>query len=112
MITVEELAIMLHQMPKPQPVFYRLYHDEQGRPLSYSMEDLPGTYIEIDQATFVQSSPWVRIRDGKLQSYQPWINTKKLQPAVQGTACWIEDITIVTTDEINQRWSVRHHDTC
>lgn len=112
MITVEELVTMLSQMPEPRPVFYRLYHDELGRPLSYSMEDLPGEYVEIDQATFVQSSPWVRVSEGKLRSYQPWLATKKLQPAAEGTACDVEDISVVTTNAINQRWSARHHDTC
>ena len=42
-------AWVLPQEP-PKPAFYRLYHNEQGYLLFYSMEDVPGNYIEIDQA--------------------------------------------------------------
>lgn len=110
MTTWAELQIMLQQIPTPQPVFYRLYHDDQGRPLCYSMEDIPGTYIEIDQHTFSRSSPWVRVRDGKLRIYEPWAPKQKLQPSDQGTACCVEDVAIVVTHGPHQRWSRRQHD--
>ena len=51
---------------EPNPVFFRLYYDEQGLPVVYSMENLPGTYIEVDQATYAKNSYQVRVINGTL----------------------------------------------
>jgi hypothetical protein len=109
-ITFSQLATMLRSMPEPEPVFYRLYHDDQGRPICYSMEDLPGQYVEIDRDTFVKSNPWVRIRHGKLIASRPSVSMQKLQPGDTGTACHIEDVAIVVKSEMHQKWSIKHHD--
>ena len=62
-MTPEEFWKILHDISEPQPVFFRLYYDARnGRPLSYSMEDLPGTYITIDADTYRRSSFAVRVR--------------------------------------------------
>ena len=110
MITFEQLVNMLKSMPEPDPVFYRLYHDEQGRPICYSMEDIPGQYVEIDRDAFVLSSPWVRIQQGKVCAYQPNISLQKLQPSETGTTCHIEDVAIVVKSGAYQKWSTKHHD--
>jgi hypothetical protein len=110
MTTCTELLTMLQQIPPPPTVSYRLYHDDQGRPLYYSMEHRSGTYIEIDQPTYARSSPWVRVRDSKLHIYEPWSVVQKLRPADQGTACCVEDVAIVVTHGPYQRWSRQQHD--
>jgi len=86
MMTPDEFFGALEQMPSAQPVFYRLYHDDQGRPLFYSMEDVPGTYIELDQETFAQGKSRVRVINGVLTelTYQ---TTEKLVPSDSGTMC-------------------------
>ena len=96
MMTPDEFFGALEQMPGAQPVFYRLYHDDQGRPLFYSMEDVPGTYIELDQETFAQSKSRVRVINGVLTelTYQ---TTEKLVPSDSGTMCHDTDVTIVVT---------------
>ena len=104
-MTPEEFWSVLHKMPEPEPVFYRLYHDDQGRPLFYSMEDLPGTYIEIDQATFARNASNVRVRDGKLVEVT-WSTTAKLVPGNSGSPCHPDNVAvIVTEDQPHIKWS-------
>jgi hypothetical protein len=91
---------------EPDPVFFRLYHDEQGLPVVYSMENLPGTYIEIDQDTYARSSMRVRVRDGKLVELT-WKTTQKITPNGEGTPCDPSDVAIVTKSQHNTKWSKR-----
>jgi hypothetical protein len=104
-MTPEEFWSVLHNMPEPQLVFYRLYHDDQGNPLFYSMEDQPGTYIEIDQATFALNSMNVRVRNGKLVEVV-WQTTFKLVPGNSGSPCHPDNVAvIVAEDQPHTKWS-------
>jgi len=96
------------QWPEIQPVAYRLYYDDEGRPIIYTMEDLPGTYILVDQATYIYGSFGVRVVDGKLIILEPAITTKKLQPSQdQGTSCDPRDICIVVNEDAkHQKWNI------
>ena len=107
---IDEFWSILHAMPEPQPVFFRLYHQD-GVPLFYSMEDLPGTYIEIDAETFSRSPMHVRVRDGRLVE-SIWRTTVKLVPSDAGTACHPDNVAIVVADtEPHQRWSKQTYET-
>jgi hypothetical protein len=89
---------------EPDPVFFRLYHDEQGSPVVYSMEDLPGTYIEIDQATYAKNSYQVRVINGKLIHIDYAKVYSKLRPGDSGTPCHPQDVAIVVDTEPNIKW--------
>jgi hypothetical protein len=91
--------------PEPQPVFYRLYHNEAGVPLFYSMEDVPGTYIEINAEAFAQSATKIRVRGGKIVELT-WTTTARLEHSDTGTPCDPRDVSVVvSTDQPHQCWS-------
>ena len=110
-MTPEELIKMFQAVPAPPPPFFRLYHDDQGQPLFYSMEVVPGTYIEIDQATFARGATNVRVRDGKLIEVT-WATTTKLVPGNSGSPCHPDNVAvIVAEDQPHIRWSKRTYET-
>ena len=93
--------------PDPAPVFFRLYYNDDGTPLMYSMEDHPGKYIEIDAETFAIRSFNVRVVDQKLVHIQPRTLVHKLKPADGGTACDPRDVcVIVDQKQPNTKWKV------
>ena len=109
-VTEQEFWSILAAMPEPQPVFFRLYYDNRGHPLFYSMEDVPGTYIEIDAETFALQSTNVRVRDGCLVEVV-WMTSEKLQPMETGTPCYPTDITvIVSPNDPHTKWSKKTHE--
>ena len=102
----EEFWGILHAMPEPQTMSWRLYHDDQGQPIMYSMEDQPGTYIEVDAETYARS-PWnVRVQDGKLVELKP--QRYRYQPSDSGVACHPNNVLIVVPEtEPHQRWNLK-----
>jgi hypothetical protein len=91
---------------QPQMLFYRLYHDQLGQPVCYSMEDLPGNYIEITAEQFAQSSPHVRVIDGKLV-LPPAPCPPTLVPSYQGTACAVEDVAVIVAEaQPHTKWKL------
>ena len=109
-VTEQEFWAVIAAMPEPKPVFFRLYHDDQGHVLFYSMEDVPGTYIDIDQETFAKSLTNVRVRDGRLIEIA-WTTSAKLIPGNTGTACHPDNIAVVVSEQQpNTKWSKRTYE--
>ena len=93
-----------------KPIEYRLYHDENGFPLFFSSEDVPGNYIVVDQDTFLRSSSNIRVVDGKLKVYYTAFG-KKLVPSDIGTACDPSDICVVVADDQpHTKWTLKHQE--
>lgn len=104
---LEALAAAQSNYQKPSEPIYRLYHDESGKPLFYSQEELSGKYIEVTPRQFVIGSMRVRVQDGRLIENQRLI-TPKLVPNETGTPCHPLDVTIVVSeDRPNQQWQLK-----
>lgn len=95
-------------IPEPAPIFFRLYYDDTGRPLSYSMEDLPGNYIDITAEEFARSSFRVQVIDNKLVHILPKKIISKLVPAESGTCCLKNNVSIVVdSTQPHTYWSLQ-----
>ena len=107
MMTPEEFWSVLANMPRPKPVFFRLYYDDLGAPITYSMEDLPGNYIDIDCELFVHSPSNVRVVDGKLTFTEPQRQFTKLRPSLEGTSCDPRYVAVVVSGkDPHTNWSL------
>jgi hypothetical protein len=86
------------QWPEIKPACYRLYYHEDGSPNIYTMEDLPGAWIEVSQQIYVTAPENVRVVAGELQII-PLVKTHhKLQPSDSGTACDPRDVCVIADD--------------
>ena len=95
-MTPEEFWDILHSTPEPLPVFWRLYYNDLGQPVCYSMEDLPGNYIDIDAETFALAHANVRVVDRMLK-YITTRTSEKIVPGTTGTLCHPQSVAVVVT---------------
>lgn len=103
----QEFWAALAPVPPPPPPIYRLYHDDLGNPLFYSMEDLPGNYIDIDHTTYATAPAHVRVVKGKLVLLKTSV-VIKLKPSDNGTACDPQDVCVVVNKEQPHiKWSLK-----
>lgn len=101
-------AVSDHDWAQPEIAReFRVYHDAEGRVLSYSMEDLPGDYIVVDRHTFEQFRFDVRIRDGKIVKINQDASWR-LAPSDSGYACHPGDVSVIVDDTADQKkyWKV------
>lgn len=109
-MTSDDLLAMFQDLADPVPVFYRLYHDEAGNPLFYSMVDEPGTYIDIDQTTYVKNSMNVKVVDSQLVEVT-WKTTNKIVPSNNGVACDPRDVAVIVNfGKPNRKWSKKTYE--
>lgn len=107
-MTPEEFFAVLQDLPPASQPIYRLYHDDQGAVLFYTMEDLPGTWISVDSLTYALSRRDVRVIDNQLVEIPKVSLVSKLRPSDTGTCCDPRDICIVVEpDRPHVRWSFR-----
>ena len=109
----EEEFWAIWQATEQQPqgeLEYRLYYDENGFPLFYSMEDLPGMFIKVGKDTFLNSPTHIKVIDGKIVEAEiAWL--KKIIPSAQGISCHPQDVcVIVEPDQLHTNWKLKHEE--
>ena len=110
-MTPDEFWKILHDVPDVATTVRRLYYNESGEPLFYSMEDLPGNYIDIDQETFARASSQVRVRNGQIVSTATHRVTRKLAPSDIGTACDSRDVCVVVDQNLPHiKWTIKTYE--
>lgn len=84
-----------YQWPEIKPVFFRLYYAEDGTPLTYTMEELPGKYVDITPEQYRFANMNVRVVNGKIIEATPRSQVKKIRPSPDGVPCHPNDVTLV-----------------
>lgn len=97
------------QLPK---VHFRLYHDDQGRPIEYSQEDKPGNYIDISPEVFRDQPQNVRVVDGQLHYLESRQISRKIVPGTEvGVPCDPRDVCVVVRETLPHiKWSVKTYE--
>lgn len=96
--------------PVKQPS-YRIYYDDTGRPTSYTVEDLPGNYIEVDVATYTDCNRNIRIVDGKIEKIRQPVWVAKLTPDELGISCHLNNVAVVVDHtQPHTKWSLKHRE--
>ena len=107
----KEFWAALVPLPAPPPPIYRLYYDELGNPLFYSMEDVPGNYIDMDQDSYFNTPSNIKVINGKLVILKTSV-VHKLKPGETGIACNPRDICVVVDESRpHTKWSLKTNET-
>jgi len=84
------------QWPEPKPISYRCYYREDGTPDFYTMEDLPGSWIEVSKEIYLRSPLNAQVIDGELKIFEIKKLVNKLKPnQLEGVDCDPRDICVV-----------------
>jgi hypothetical protein len=99
------------EWPAPAPVIFRLYYNEEtGQPLMYSMEDLPGKYIDITPEQFAAANFRVKVKHKQIVPASLPL-PPKLVPSTSGTSCALDAVDIVVSpQQPNRKWIIRQYE--
>lgn len=95
--------------PEILPLMYRLYHDSDGLPLRYSMQEEPGDWIEITCEQYHRASSKVRVRAGRLELLDSPI-VGKLRPGSSGVLCHTRDVCVIIDHAPGTYWRLDHEE--
>lgn len=108
-MTPEEFWHILQDVPEERPTSFKLYHDDNGLPVVYTMEDLGGNYIEVDREIYLLAPMDARVIDGRLIYNPKKPHIPKLKPSKEsGTPCHPDSVCVVIDEDATHiKWRKR-----
>lgn len=92
--------------PEPEILYFRLYHDEHGKPICYSRHARPEKFIDLTPEQFAIGDINVDVVNGVLIHRAP-PPPPKLKPSTHGVECYTTDVSIVATGWPNaKKWNL------
>jgi hypothetical protein len=82
------------EWPEPEVLYFRLYHDDQGKPICYSRHAQPGKFIDLTPEQFAVGDMNVEVVNGVLIHQAP-PPPPKLKPSDAGTECHPCDVSVI-----------------
>ena len=105
------IAEIFGNLPDVKQPSYRIYYDNNGRPTSYTVEDLPGNYIEVDAVVYSSPDKNIRIIDGKIVKIKQPVMVAKLMQSELGISCHPDNVAVVVdSTQPHIKWSLKHHE--
>ncbi len=104
---------IIFEAPVIEAPEFRLYYDENGKVITYTCEKLEGNYIVVDNLTFAEARPDVRVINGILSKVNPNMIIYKLKPdLIEGVRCAKEDVSVLVDDtyENYTLWKITTHE--
>jgi len=100
-----------YQWPEQKSISYRLYYNDQGQPVEYSMNELPGKYIELTAEQFAERDHRVEVKNQQLIKKINQLPTRKLIPAEHGVPCHCDNVAIVVDlTHPHKKWKITQHE--
>jgi hypothetical protein len=94
--------------PEPETLYFRLYYDDQGKPICYSRHALDHQFIDVTAEQFAIGDMNVDVIQGVLVHHAP-PPPPKLKPsdAEHGVWCHKDDVTVVVdTAALAIKWNL------
>jgi hypothetical protein len=92
--------------PEPEILYFRLYYDDQGKPICYSRQALEGKFIDVTAEQFAVGDMNVDVVNGVLIHRAP-PPPPKLRPSESGILCHRDNVTVVVKDaELAVKWNL------
>ena len=95
-----------------KPPIQRLYYDDNGMPLFYVDQDLPGNQIDLDGASYVVADMQIRVVNGKIVKITQPVYIKKLVPDLElGICCHPDNVCVVVdATEPCTKWNLKTYE--
>lgn len=103
---INELIVALNNLPVQEatkPVF-KLYYDENGNVITYTMDELHGEYIVITPEQFAEARSDVIVKNGEIVYTHKQTHIFKLEKSTGGTKCSKYDVSIIEESPDAIQW--------